>query len=124
MCQRKQQMHHCSVGSLEPLTGHLTSIVAAGVFFGRWAIARAAIHSPVGGGVLAAYTPPACGYRLAHRAMVDCRLKFGSFVCSMDDSESERPARFDVISTESVRQILYCIFLGYQYVPLGMNGMR
>ena len=38
MCQRKQQMHCCSTGSLDPVTGHFVPIAAIGIFPRRLAI--------------------------------------------------------------------------------------
>ena len=73
MCQRKQQMHRCSAGSFEPLTGHLVPIVAVGVFIRRWAIDRAAIRrrrSCIG------CIRAADGWLLASALMVDCCLWF------------------------------------------------
>ena len=71
--QRKQQMHRCSAGSFEPLTGHLVPIVAVGVFIRRWAIDRAAIRR---WRRRTSCIRAADGWLLASALMVDCCLCF------------------------------------------------
>ena len=71
MCQRKQQMHRCSAGSFEPLTGNLVPIVAAGVFIRQWAINRAAIRRCRR---RTSCIRAADGWLVASALKVDCRL--------------------------------------------------